>query len=101
MTTIHCKVLALEHDILDYHTIVVENLDDASFGQHYIMCTIWPNWQSRIPEIGESGFLLYKVVQAGVDTWFDGNNFIPYNYTNVVFIKFIKEEDNYPKDILL
>ena len=28
-----------------------------------------------------------------VDTWYDGDTFIPYNYSNIIFIKFIEREE--------
>ena len=65
------------------------------------MCTRWPNWEHRNIEINESGYLTYKEVIAGQDTWWDGSKFIPYNYTNIIFIKFVKKIDNYEKDIII
>ena len=65
------------------------------------MVTRWPNWQHRNLELEEIGYLTYKEVIAGEDTWFDGTKFIPYNYTNIIFIKFVKKEDNLNKDIIL
>ena len=49
---IYCKVLAKEKDFFGYTTIVVQNLEDAPFGYKYVMLTVCPNWESRIPEIG-------------------------------------------------
>ena len=101
MVTIHAKLLAKEHDIGGYTTYVFENLDDAPFGHKYLMLTRWPNWQARNIDVGEVGYVTYKEVIAGQDTWWDGANFIPYNYTNVVFIKFVKENKDNSKDILI
>ena len=100
--TIYCKVLAKQHDIYDYHTLVFENLDNAEFGKNYVMCVVFPNWQSYIPEIGEVGYLNYKEVICGRDTWYDvqNNTFVPYNYSNLIFIKFVKE-DKPNEDIIL
>lgn len=67
------------------------------------MTTRWPNWQHKHLELGEIGYLTYKEVVAGVDTWYDGDTFIPYNYSNIIFIKFIEKEekiDNSNKDII-
>ena len=103
VNTIKCTVLAKEDDILGYKTIVVKNLDDSSFGKLYFMLVIFPNWQSTIPEIGETGFLTYDFVSAG-DTYFDRmtDSFKKYNFTNLVFIKFVKEQDTfYLKDIII
>lgn len=101
MVTIHAKLLAKEHDIGGYTTYVFENLDDAPFGHKYLMLTRWPNWQARNIDVGEVGYVTYKEVIAGQDTWWDGTNFIPYNYTNIIFIKFVKENKDNSKDILI
>lgn len=101
MVTIYCKLVAKEHDLNGYTTYVFQNLEDAPFGHKYCMCTRWPNWEHRNIEINESGYLTYKEVIAGQDTWWDGSKFIPYNYTNIIFIKFVKKIDNYEKDIII
>lgn len=104
MVTIKVKLLAKEQDILNYQTLVFQDLDNTSFGKQYLMCTCFPNWQSPVPSIGDIGFLNYKEVIAGRDTWYDSSTgkFIPYNYSNLIFIKFIKEQDNSSKkDIIL
>jgi hypothetical protein len=99
--TIKCQLITQECDIGGYITYVFKNLDKAPFGHNYIMVTRWPNWNHRDLELGEIGYLNYREVVAGVDTWYDGTNFIPYNYTNIIFIKFVKEQDNSKKDIIL
>ena len=103
MITIRCKVLTKEKDICGYSTIVFKNLDEAPFGHKYIMTVVFPNWQSYIPEIGESGFLTYNEVIAGKNTWFDRETGmqVPYNYTNIIFIKFVKEVDSSTKEVML
>lgn len=103
MVTVKVKVLAKEQDLLNYQTLVFKNLDNAPFGRQYIMCVCFPNWQSRVPDIEEIGYLTYKETIAGQDTWYDSSTgqFVPYNYSNLIFIKFIREQDNSKKDILL
>lgn len=103
MVTIHCEVLAKEKDIYNYQTLVVKDLDNTNFGEHYRMLSVWPNWESRIPEIGEVGYLTYEYARAGIDKYYDKNlgKFIVYNFTNFIFIKFVKEQDNSIKDIIL
>lgn len=102
--TIYCKLVALEEETLGYITYVFECLEpDATFGHRYVMTTRWPNWQHKYLELGEIGYLTYKEVVAGVDTWYDGDTFIPYNYSNIIFIKFIEKEekiDDSNKDII-
>lgn len=102
MVTIHAKLLVKESDILGYVTYVFENLDDNSFGHKYVMITRWPNWEHRILKANEIGYLTYNEVCAGKDEWWDGTKFIPYNFSNLIFIKFIEEKqiDN-SKEILL
>lgn len=103
MVTIHCQLIAEERDALGYITYVFKNLEDAPFGHTYSMVTRFPNWQHRDLEIGEKGYLTYNEVIAGKDKWYcpETGQMIPYNYTNIYFIRFIKEQDNYKKDILL
>lgn len=101
--TLHCQLKAKEHDLLGYTTYVFENLENASFGHKYCMITRWPNWQCRNVDIGEIGYVTYQEVIAGQDTWWDGSKNVPFNYSNLIFIKFIKENklDNSIKDIIL
>lgn len=68
------------------------------------MLVVWPNWESRVPDIGEIGYLNYEEARAGIDKYYDKNKqeFVVYNFTNLIFIKFVKEnEDNFNKDIIL
>lgn len=102
MTTIKGQLLCKEHDLGGYTTYVFRNLDTEETFHKYLMVTRWPNWQTKSIDVGEIGYLTYQEVVAGVDKWWDGTTFIPYNYTNIVFIKFIKEnKDNTTKDIIL
>lgn len=101
--TINCKLIAKEEDILGYKTLVFKNNDKAPFGYEYLMTVVFPNWQSRIPDINELGFLTYNEVEAGKDSWYcpeTGQN-VPYNYSNNIFIKFVRESDNNSKEIIL
>jgi len=101
--TIHCKLLVKEADIMNYQTLVFKNLDKAPFGCEYCMVTVWPNWESYIPEVGDIGFLTYDSVTGGVDTYYDRSldSMVKYNFTNLVFNKFVKERDNSKKDIII
>lgn len=102
--TIHGQLLAKEADSMGYYSLVFKNLDNAPFGHNYVLTTVFPNWESRIPEIGEIGYLNYDEVTGGVDTYYDRNldSIVKYNYSNFIFKKFIieKKEDNY-KNIIL
>ena len=101
--TIHCELLVKEADIMNYQTLVFKNLDKAPFGCEYCMVTVWPNWESYIPEVGDIGYLTYDSVIAGVDTYYDRSidSIVKYNFTNLVFNKFVKEQDNSKKDIII
>ena len=67
------------------------------------MCVRFPNWNHRLMELGEIGFLTYNEVIAGKDDWYDPSirSMVPYNYSNLIFIKFVKEVDNSKKDIII
>lgn len=101
--TIHCQLLAREADIMGYQSLVFKNLDDSSFGKKYVLTTVFPNWESRIPDVGEIGYLLYDEVQAGIDTYYDriSDSIVKYNFSNFIFKKFVKEQQNISKDIIL
>ena len=101
--TIHCKLLAKEVDLMNYQTLVFKNLDKAPFGCEYCMVTVWPNWESYIPEVGDIGYLTYDSVTGGVDTYYDRtlDTIVKYNFTNLIFNKFVREIDNSKKDIII
>ena len=104
MNTIRSKVVAIEKDIQGYCTIVFENKESTSWDNKHIMTVVFPNWMSYIPSYDEEGFLTYNSVIAGKDSWYDPDtgNTIPYNYSNIIFIKFvpIKNVDNLNEIIL-
>ena len=106
MTThvVKSKLIALENDILDYHTLVFKVLENnPPFGHSYVMVTVFPNWQSSMPSMEEVGYLMYDEVIAGIDTYYNRNtdSIVKYNFSNLIFKKFVKEKDNYNKDIIL
>lgn len=92
--TYKAKLLEYETDLMGYVTYVFENLNYTNLENQYIMCTRFPNWDHRILNIDDIGYLTIRFVEAGVDVWFDGNNFNPYKFTNIIFCKFIKYVDN-------
>lgn len=105
MLTTYCELIASESDIMGYETYVFKCLEDnIPFGYLYRMVTRLPNWMHREIEIGEKGYLTYNEVIAGKDKWFcpETGQMIPYNYTNIYFIKFVEEtKDNSNKDIII
>ena len=106
MTTyvLKSKLLAKEHDIMDYHVLVFKTLEpNCPFGHAYSMVTVFPNWQERIPEIGEIGYLMYDEVEGGVDTFYDRttDSIMKYNFSNLIFKKFVKELTDNEKNVIL
>lgn len=102
--TLKCKLVAKESDILNYSTLVFKSLENnCPFGHSYCMITVFPNWQSYIPEIEDVGYLMYDEVEGGKDTYYDRNtdSIMKYNFSNLIFKKFVKEQDNSKKDIIL
>ena len=104
MTTIKCQLIAFENDFLGYITYVFKVLEEgAGFGQHYLMVTRLPNWSHSPIELNDIGYLTYNEVIAGKDSWYckETGQFIPYNYTNIYFVKFVKENKDNLKDIII
>ena len=62
------------------------------------MCTMWRNWDHRPLQLGEVGFLSFKPIVAGVDKWWDGNQFTAYRYTNIQFERFLTYRDETQDD---
>lgn len=103
MITIKAQLVAKEKDLLNYTTYVFKCLENnIPFGHNYKMMTRCPNWDHRDIDIGEKGFVEFEEVNAG-DKWYNPQTetFEHYKYTNIYFIKFVKEVDSSTKDILL
>lgn len=104
MLTIYSQLIACEQECLGYITYVFKCLEsNPGFGHNYIMVTRLPNWDHKELNIGEKGFLTYNEVEAGKDKWYcpETGQYIPYNYTNIYFIKFVEKKDNLKKDIII
>lgn len=95
MPTIKARLLDLCEDFGGYITYIFEDLDyNASKSDSpYLMVTRFPNWQADMLNIGDIGFLNYEEVYAGKSEWWDAleQQFHKYKYTNIVFMKFVKE----------
>ena len=90
LPTIYCQLIAKEPDIGGYTTYVFKNLESSCpFGHRYVMVTRLPNWNHKDLQIGDFGYVVINKVKAGVDTWYDGNNLIPYKYDHDQFMKLI------------
>lgn len=92
--TIRAKLLEYREDLGGYITYVFENLEENDPYEKYIMCTRFPNWDTPFPDKYDEGFLQFREVIAGQDSWYDhsSNSYIPYKYTNFHFINFIKDK---------
>ena len=88
LETFHAKLVAKQIDCFNYTTFVFQNLES----KEYVMCVMFPNWEQSYISIDEKGFVTVKYVEAGIDKWYDGKDFVPYKYTNIIFLKFVKEE---------
>jgi hypothetical protein len=103
--TIKCQLVAKENDILNYYTLVFKVLEynKCPFGHSYVMITVFPNWESRIPELGEVGYLMYDEVIGGQDTYYNRmtDSINKYNFSNLIFKKFVKEVDSCNKNIII
>ena len=88
------ELVADEHNPLGYITYVFKCLEEDMKKQTpYILCTRYPNWQTRELKLGEVGYLEFEEIRAGMDKWFDGNTMIPYKYNMIQFIRFIAKKE--------
>lgn len=100
--TIKARLLSLREEVGGYITYVFENLDSLNLYDKYIMCKRFPNWETPFINIGVKGFLNFKEVIAGKDTWYDheSGSDIAYKYTDIHFINFVEDKKSQP-DIIL
>lgn len=100
--TYHVKLVAEHSDVMGYTNYVFENLEFQDYDYKYIMCVRFPNWQQAHIEIGDLGYVTIRYVKEGVDKWFNGEQFVPYKDTNIIFIKFIALKEKFvPTEITL
>jgi hypothetical protein len=98
---LYVKLNAKYIDVGGYITYVFENLNYKSYDQQYIMCVQFPNWNQSEINIGDVGYVNVRYVKEGVSQWYDGEKMNVYKYTNVVFLKFIKEPEKVNKEFLI
>ena len=91
--TYHVKLVAKAIDIGDYITYVFENLNPKNWEFEHIMCVQFPNWCQGEINIGDIGYVNVRYVKEGISQWYDGEKMNVYKYTNVVFLKFVKEPE--------
>lgn len=89
--TLYAKLVAKYVDIGNYITYVFENLHSTEYDNKYLMCVQFPNWNQSTILINDVGYVNVRYVREGISQWYDGEKMQVYKYTNVVFLKFIKE----------
>ena len=99
--TIKAKLVAKSIDIGNYITYVFENLESINIDDKYIMCVQFPNWNQSTVNINDVGFVHVRYVKEGVSQWYDGEKMNVYKYTNIVFLKFIKEPNKVDTEFLV
>lgn len=99
--TYHVKFLASCADGLGYINYVFENLEFQDYDYQYLMCVRFPNWDQATFNIGDVGYVTVKYVREGIDKWYDGNEFVTYKYTNIIFLKFIPEKEKITTKLIL
>lgn len=99
--TIHARLVAEQSDGMGYTNYVFEDLETTDMDYKYIMCVRFPNWDQKTINLEDVGFLNIRYVEGGVDKWFDGENLVPYKYTNVIFLKFIEEKPKIELDSII
>ena len=90
--TYHVKLIADQVDSMGYINYVFENLESTNLDDHYIMCVRFPNWDQAFININDTGYVRFRYVQEGIDKWYNGTDFVPYKYTNIIFLKFVHEK---------
>jgi hypothetical protein len=99
--TLHVKLKAKYIDIGDYITYVFENLNSTNPEDQYLMCVQFPNWDQSDIEINEIGYVNVRYVTEGISQWFDGEKMNVYKYTNIIFLKFVKEPNVVNNEVLI
>lgn len=94
ISTIHCKLLAKKSGI---YTVYVFQEDNGNL----CMCTQLPNWGVYNININDTGFLTYETAIAG-EKYFERESQVEktYQFTNIYFKDFIKDNKNQEQIIL-
>lgn len=99
--TLRVKLVAKATDIGDYTTYVFENLAPSSYEDQFIMCVQFPNWNQTEIYINDVGYVNVRYVKEGISQWYDGEKMHVYKYTNVIFLKFIKEPEKVNSNFMI
>lgn len=98
---LYVQLKAKNIDVGGYITYVFENMNTTNYENQYIMCVQFPNWSQSEIQIGDIGYVNVRYVKEGISQWYDGEKMNVYKYTNVVFLKFVKEPEKVNKEILI
>lgn len=90
--TYKVKLITDYTDPMGYTQFIFENLDYVDPDYHYISCVMFPHWNQGVINIGDIGYVTVRYVREGIDQWFDGKSFNTYQYSNVIFLRFIAEK---------
>ena len=101
IVTYHVEVIGSYNQSFGYIWHIFKNLESLNPDTQYIACIEFPNWIKDTFNPGDKGYLTVKYVEQGVDKWFDGKDFIPYNYDNVIFHVFKHEQPIVTEEIIL
>jgi hypothetical protein len=71
-----------------YTVYVFQDIDKED---EYLMCTKCPNWNGQEIDLFQEGYLSYKFVVAGRDTWYksETGEFFAYQWTAHYFLDFV------------
>lgn len=98
---LYVQLKAKNIDLGGYITYVFENLNFQTYENQYVMCVQFPNWNQSEIRVGDVGYVNVRYVKEGISQWYDGEKMHVYKYTNVVFLKFVKEPEKVNKEILI
>ena len=99
--TFHVEVIGSYNQGMGYIWHIFRNLEPKDPDTDFIACIEFPNWNKEPFNPSDKGYLTVRYVEEGVDKWFDGKNFIPYNYSNCVFHVFKHERPIVTEEIIL
>jgi hypothetical protein len=87
---IRARLVAKQQDG-QYVKYVFEDILFVDHKYRFITMTRCPNWHGQEPTCFQEGFVTFKPVQAGKDTYYcnQDQTFKQYNYTAIYYIEFV------------
>ena len=97
--TVLATLVAKKEEPGGYEVLVFQDKDNDK----YLMCTKLPNWNTRTPSLGETGYVQAREFIAGVDTWYntETGSQIPYCYTGIYFWDFVREPEKINAELII